>query len=54
MKRKVKISSLIDKNGFGINLFPVIYFGIENYGYSRVNMFYASWLFWEITFEFHH
>jgi len=54
MKRKFKISSLIDENGFGINFIPVVYFGYENYNYSKVNMIYFSWLFWELTFEFHY
>jgi len=54
MKRKIITTSLIDKNGFGFNLFPVIYFGYENYNYSKVIVFYLSWFLWEITFEFHY
>jgi len=53
MKVKVKTTSLIDKNGFGINLIPVLYIGYESYGYCRVGAFYFSWFFWELMIEFH-
>ncbi|MGQ7945025.1 hypothetical protein [Flavobacterium sp. WC2509] len=54
MKKKIKITSLIDKQGFGINLIPVVYIGYENYSYSKVLMFYVSWFFWEFTLELHY
>lgn len=43
---------MIDSVGFGINIFPTIYFGYENYKYEKVYVFYFGWLLWEIAVEF--
>lgn len=51
MKIKSEITSLVDQNGFGVNLIPVIYFGYGNYDYQKVYSFYVSWIIWEIHFE---